>query len=86
MDPHYWPSLYPGIVLGLLVGFASGGWLALLLGGAGGLGGAVAGLALNGVLGLQDGFFAMVVPAVCAALAAKALIMAAALLTRAPKT
>lgn len=86
MDPHYWPSLYPGIMLGLLVGFSSGGWLALFVGGIGGLAGAVFGLWLNPLLGLQDEFFAMAVPAASAAIAAKVLIMLAGSLKKAPRT
>jgi hypothetical protein len=77
MDPHYWPSLYPAIGIGLLVGFAVGGWLPLLSGALGGLLGGVLGLMINGWLGLSDGFMALVVPVVCSALIARGVIFVA---------
>jgi hypothetical protein len=80
MDPHYWPSLYPGIGVGLLVGFAVGGWLPLLCGAVGGLLGAMLGLMVNGWFGLTDGFLALVVPVICSALLARAAISIAQLL------
>lgn len=58
MDPHVWPSLYPAIVVGLLVSFASAGslgWLKALAGMVGGLlGGSVAYFGL-GALALGSG-------------------------------
>ncbi len=37
MGDHFWPSAYPGIVVGLMYGFAVGGVRAALIGGVGGL-------------------------------------------------
>lgn len=37
MGDHFWPSTYPGIVVGLMYGFAVGGVRAALIGGIGGL-------------------------------------------------
>jgi hypothetical protein len=42
MDDHFWPSLYPGLIVGALIGFADRGVLSTLLGAAGGLAGAFA--------------------------------------------
>jgi hypothetical protein len=40
MDDHFWPSLYPGLIIGALMGFADGSIWSTLLGALGGLGGA----------------------------------------------
>jgi len=54
MNDHFWPSLYPGIIVGLLFGLAGGGFLSMLTGAAGGLAGAAATYFLITWLGLQD--------------------------------
>ena len=41
IDDHFWPSMYPGIVVGLLMGLAGGNLVSTLLGAAGGLAGAM---------------------------------------------
>lgn len=71
MDPHYWPSLYPGIGIGALVGLASGGWLSIITGSLGGLAGAALSLELNRLLGFDDGLISMIVLVICAAAVAK---------------
>jgi hypothetical protein len=40
MDDHFWPALYPGIIAGLLLGIAAGGFASTVLGACGGLIGA----------------------------------------------
>lgn len=75
MDPHYWPSLYPGIGIGILLGFAVGGWLPVLAGGVGGLAGAAAALELNQQFGVDEGFISLAVLVVCAATGAKLLVV-----------
>ncbi len=37
MGDHFWPSAYPGIIVGVMYGFATGGLTAALIGGIGGL-------------------------------------------------
>jgi hypothetical protein len=37
MGDHFWPSIYPCIAVGLLYGFAVGGWKNAMLGAIGGL-------------------------------------------------
>jgi hypothetical protein len=37
MGDHFWPSIYPCIAVGLLYGFALGGWKNAMLGAVGGL-------------------------------------------------
>ena len=54
MDDHFWPSLYPGIILAVIIGFATGGIVAILAAAGGGLIGSVAAYFLNQWLGLQD--------------------------------
>ena len=71
MDPHYWPSLYPGIGIGALVGLASGGWLSIIVGAVGGLAGAAVSLELNRVLGFKQDLISLALLVVCAAAVAK---------------
>ena len=54
MNDHFWPSLYPGIIVGLLFGLAAGGLVPLLTGAAGGLAGAAAMYFLIVWAGLQE--------------------------------
>ena len=37
MGDHFWPSAYPGIIVGVLYGLATGGLSSALVGGVGGL-------------------------------------------------
>lgn len=54
MDDHFWPSLYPGIFIAIMIGFATGGVVAVFTGGLGGLIGSVAAYFLTVWLGLED--------------------------------
>ena len=54
MDPHFWPSLYPGIIAGGLVGLAAGGFVATMLGACGGLAGAAAAYFAFAWLGVEN--------------------------------
>lgn len=40
MDDHFWPSLYPGLIVGTLIGLGARSVAGTLAGAAGGLGGA----------------------------------------------
>ena len=82
MDPHYWPSLYPGIGIGILLGFAVGGWLPVLVGGVGGLAGAAVALGLGQQFGVDEGFISLAVLVACSATGAKLLIVLIDLLQR----
>jgi hypothetical protein len=46
LDDHFWPSIYPGIIVALLVGLAMGGWAA------------IAGAVVGGLLGAVGAYFA----------------------------
>ena len=54
MDDHFWPSIYPGIIVGALLGLSRGGLLSTLAGAAGGLVGGAAGYFVVGWLGVQN--------------------------------
>lgn len=42
MGDHFWPSMYPGLIVGALLGLSRGGIMSTLAGAAGGMAGAVA--------------------------------------------
>lgn len=42
LGDHFWPAMYPGIIVGLLVGLSGGNIVSTVLGAAGGLMGAMA--------------------------------------------
>jgi hypothetical protein len=76
MDAHFWPSVYPAIIVGLLVGLGQGGFKNLLLGGIAGLvGGSGTLLALKAV-GLNAGLLGSVITLAGGGLAALALTKA----------
>jgi len=55
MAEHFWPSVYPGLVVGLLYGQAMGGRLALLFGAIGGFAGAFAAVIFTPAIALPTG-------------------------------
>jgi hypothetical protein len=59
MNDHFWPSLYPGIIVGGLVGLAKGGLLTTIVGGAGGVAGAALAYFVVVWFGLQDGLVSL---------------------------
>lgn len=61
MNDHFWPSLYPGIIVALLIGVATGGIFAILAGTVGGLIGSVGAYFLTAWLGLQDSVFSLAI-------------------------
>jgi hypothetical protein len=61
MNDHFWPSLYPGIIVALLIGVATGGVFAILAGTVGGLIGSVAAYFFTAWLGLQDSVFSLAI-------------------------
>jgi hypothetical protein len=54
MNDHFWPSLYPGMIVGGLVGLTLGGFVSVLVGAAGGTAGAGAMYFATAWLGLED--------------------------------
>jgi hypothetical protein len=54
MNDHFWPSIYPGIIVALLIGVATGGIVAIITGALGGLVGSVAAYFLTAWLGLEE--------------------------------
>jgi hypothetical protein len=59
MNDHFWASLYPGIIVGALVGLSRGGVIATLAGAAGGTAGAASMYFLTVRLGLDDGIISL---------------------------
>ena len=55
MDDHFWPAMYPGIIVGFLLGLGGGNVVSTILGTVGGLVGAVALYFVFTWLGLEDG-------------------------------
>ena len=74
MDDHFWPSIYPAIAVGLLLGLAYGGLTQALLGTLGGLIGGAGAYFLSAAIGLQDGIASLAVLLGGAALGAYVLI------------
>jgi hypothetical protein len=81
MDDHFWPSVYPGLIVGALIGLADGSLLATLLGAAGGLGGAFAAFYLVTLAGLEPGVLPLAAIIVGAVAASKATVFALSKLT-----
>ena len=55
MDDHFWPSLYPGLIIGALLGLSRGGVISTLAGAVGGTCGAAIMYFIVAWLGLGDG-------------------------------
>lgn len=60
MDDHFWPAMYPGIIVGFLMGLGGGNVVATILGTVGGLIGAVALYFVFTWLGLEDTIMSLV--------------------------
>jgi hypothetical protein len=60
MDDHFWPAMYPGIIVGFLMGLGGGNVVATTLGTLGGLAGAVALYFVFAWLGLEDTIMSLV--------------------------
>jgi hypothetical protein len=59
LGDHFWPAMYPGIVVGLLVGLTGGGIVSTILGAAGGLLGAMALYFTFAAIGLEEGIVSL---------------------------
>ena len=82
MDAHFWPSVYPAILVGLLVGLGQGGLLNIVLGAIGGTLGGFLMLMVLKALSLDNGAIAAILTIGAGGLAALALARASQLLSR----
>lgn len=55
LGDHFWPAMYPGIIIGFLVGLSAGGFVPTLLGAIGGLAGGMALYFVGTWLGIEEG-------------------------------
>lgn len=61
MNDHFWPSIYPGIIVAVLIGIATGGIVAIITGAVGGLVGSVAAYFLTAWFGLDESALSLVI-------------------------
>ncbi len=54
MDDHFWPAMYPGLIVGILYGLSVKGWLNVALGAAGSLVGAAVAYEALPTIGITD--------------------------------
>ncbi len=59
MDDHFWPAIYPGLIIGCLYGLSVGGIFNTAAGTTGGLIGALAAYVLLPRLGIETGFLSL---------------------------
>lgn len=76
MDDHFWPSIYPGLIVGGLIGLADGSILSTLAGGLAGLGGAFAAFYMVNLLEIAPGIIPLAAVILGAAAVAKLAAMA----------
>jgi hypothetical protein len=60
MDDHFWPAMYPGIIVGFLLGLGGGNIISTILGTIGGLIGAAALHSVFTWLGLEETILSLV--------------------------
>jgi hypothetical protein len=78
MDDHFWPSVYPGLIVGALIGLADRSILATVLGAIGGLAGAFAAFYAVTMLAIEPGIIPLVAIIAGSAIAAKLTTLAVA--------
>ncbi|MBY0226674.1 MAG: hypothetical protein K2Q28_12795 [Hyphomicrobium sp.] len=71
MDDHFWPSVYPGLIVGALIGLADGSIWSTLLGALGGLGGAFVAFYAVTMLAIEPGLMPLIAIIVGAVVGAK---------------
>ena len=84
MDDHFWPSVYPGLIVGALIGLADRSILATILGAVGGLAGAFAAFYVVTALAIEPGIIPLVAIILGSVIAAKVTTLAVAKLTGRP--
>lgn len=60
MNDHFWPSIYPGMIIGGLVGLTFGGFASVLVGVAGGTAGATVMYLVSASMGMEDSIASLV--------------------------
>jgi hypothetical protein len=75
MDDHFWPSIYPAIAIGLLLGLTYGGVRLASAGTLGGLIGGAGAYYLAAAIGLDDGIAALALLVACSSVGAYAVIL-----------
>lgn len=85
MGDHFWPSIYPGIAVGLLYGLSLGGWRNALLGALGGLAAAFLAFLMLGSLFAEEGLLPLAALIAVSVLGAYAVTRAAAAVLRAAR-
>lgn len=83
MNDHFWPSIYPGIIVAVLIGLATGGIVPIITGALGGLVGSVAAYFLTAWLGLDESVLSLAILIAGASLGGYIGAQAGARLTRA---
>lgn len=76
MDDHFWPSVYPGLIVGALIGLADRSILATLLGALGGLAGAFGAFYAVTMLAIEPGLIPLAAVILGAVIAAKLTVLA----------
>lgn len=84
MDDHFWPSLYPGLIVGALIGLADRSILATILGAIGGLAGAFAAFTAVTMMAIEPGIVPLVAILIGSVVAAKLTTLAVAKIIRRP--
>jgi hypothetical protein len=84
MDDHFWPSVYPGLIVGALIGLADRSIWSTLLGALGGLGGAFAAFYAVTMLAIEPGLIPLIAIIMGAVLGAKLCTMLVGKVTRRP--
>jgi hypothetical protein len=84
MDDHFWPSVYPGLIVGALIGLADRSILATILGAAGGLAGAFGAFYVVTMLAIEPGIVPLAAIIIGSVVAAKLTTVLVAKITRRP--
>lgn len=75
MDDHFWPSVYPGLIVGALIGLADRSILATILGAIGGLAGAFAAFYAVTMLAIEPGLIPLAAVILGAVIVAKLTVL-----------
>jgi hypothetical protein len=84
MDDHFWPSVYPGLIVGALIGLADRSILATILGAAGGLAGAFGAFYAVTMLAIEPGIIPLAAVILGAVVVAKLTTFAVSKITGRP--
>lgn len=82
IDDHFWPSIYPGLFIGIIYGLSAGGGLKVVSGLFGGMVGGIAAFLIVAKSGIEDGPLPLAFLIAVSALGAYLLVQAVSKLTR----